>query len=443
MKHSPFDNLPELSQQEALDILATPICKLELSSDYYKAAYHLSKYPGTESENALLGLIQSQSTDKSILIAKRQAVEGLARLGCQRAIPMIGSCLNSKDPYLIEIAAWALSELRCRDSYLIKQVSKLLTDKSQNRRVLIQSLAGMEATSELAILAPLMKDFSLPPTIQGAAIAAVKRLSGKADNLFKLIQNLELINQNDRQCAIQDIINSGSPELLPFVLKTPVATSFRLRAMNQLCPDLSIKIPGLNVIKSVDLLIMDDPNNLILLHSYEKQPDISFLIEELYGTDFSRAYLALRTLLELDAIELWNALEFELDKAMKDYGAIHFFSILFGKVHGWQIEALQSIKTFLLSAMDGRWPAYMKFKPVAIISLIKLFPDASILKLDEWLDESRTPFWASRYATLLALETSEILDSSLPIDFQSMSNDSNHFVREKAKILLEKIDVLL
>ena len=49
------------SKEEALRILATPIEKLELSSDYYKAVFHLEKYPGPESEIALFEILKNDS----------------------------------------------------------------------------------------------------------------------------------------------------------------------------------------------------------------------------------------------------------------------------------------------------------------------------------------------------------------------------------------------
>ena len=49
MKAGTFDNLPPLSMSDALGILKKPIKELELSSDYYKAVFHLAKFPGADS----------------------------------------------------------------------------------------------------------------------------------------------------------------------------------------------------------------------------------------------------------------------------------------------------------------------------------------------------------------------------------------------------------
>ena len=59
MRQSPFDNLPILTQKEAFAILSTPLAHLDLSSDYYKAVFHLAKFPGKDTEKALLKLEKS------------------------------------------------------------------------------------------------------------------------------------------------------------------------------------------------------------------------------------------------------------------------------------------------------------------------------------------------------------------------------------------------
>ena len=113
-----FDNLPSLTKAEALSILAKPIEDLTLSSDYYKAVYHLSKYPCLETEKALISLLESNSSEHCIVIARRKAVEVLAKINCVKAILPIGICLQSDDPYLVSNCVWALKELKCDDNIL-------------------------------------------------------------------------------------------------------------------------------------------------------------------------------------------------------------------------------------------------------------------------------------------------------------------------------------
>ena len=120
MNLRPFDTLPPLSKNDALKILKTPLNELRLASDYYKAVFHLAKHPSIETEKALISLVKPQSNQQSILIAKRKAIEVLAKFGCANAIPLIGNCLHSSDPYLVENSALALAEIGCNETKIHK-----------------------------------------------------------------------------------------------------------------------------------------------------------------------------------------------------------------------------------------------------------------------------------------------------------------------------------
>ena len=111
MNVGPFDTLPPLSKKDALRILRTPLKDLKLSSDYYKAVFHLSKFPCPETEEALLELVKCDSFENPILLAKRKAIEVLGKMRCKKAIPFIGNNLHHQDPYIVENSAWALQEI--------------------------------------------------------------------------------------------------------------------------------------------------------------------------------------------------------------------------------------------------------------------------------------------------------------------------------------------
>ena len=195
VKTTPFDNLPALSKKEALNILSKPIAELELSSDYYKAVFHLFKYPGSDTEKALLDLVKSKSKEHSIAIANRKAIEVLARLKCKKAIPTIGQCLKSSDTYLVENAVWALKELGCKDKKFINDMVELMDDPLQNIRLLIQTLGSLGVTSELVRIKNISNDSSLSPGIRGASFAAFKQLSGKSNHINELANYLALPNR--------------------------------------------------------------------------------------------------------------------------------------------------------------------------------------------------------------------------------------------------------
>jgi len=439
LKTSHFDNLPPLSKEEAFDILARPINQLELSSDYYKAVFHLSKFPGPDTEQMLLDLVESDSTEHCIVISRRKAVEVLASHGCLNAIPAIGRCLNSSDLYLVENAVWALKELHCEDLKLIQLISDLLEDPHQNRRVLIQTLGSLDAIYALPRIKAFLNDSLASSGVKGAAIVAVKRLTGQSNQFQELLDYLGLPNQNDRHCAVNDIIDFGEVSLLPYVLAAPVAPSFRMRALNILWPlDIDNAI-DLDLLLTVDSLIKDDPNNIEYLCEYDQIQDNKFLVAEMFNTDFRRCYCALKTLFNRDPDDLWVILSGETDHFKRDYGALYFLMLLFRSVSGWNEAALRGIRLITLDCLGSHWPDFIKFRPAAILTLVKLYPSEASKYIPNWLDETITPFWACRYATLLALEPlfrngegymfrEEVLASK---------SDSHRFVSGKAKNIEE------
>ncbi len=438
MKVSPFDNLPPLSKAEALEILAKPFDLLELSSDYYKAVYHLTKFPCAETEQAFLALIKSNSDDEATRIARRKAVEGLALIGCVSAIHEIGKCLYTKDPYLVESAAWALQELKCTDLALHKHLVCLLDDPNQNRRVLIQSLASMKVFFAVPRIKAFLDDELVDPNVLGAAIAAIAKLVGETNYIHLLKNHLTLLNQNDRQCAVQDVIDSGSIHLLPNVLKAPVATSFRMRAINCLWPLGIEQINSLNLHKLLESVLWDNPNELELVHFYKEKMQIELLINQLFGTDFSRCYLALKTLQGLPKNEIWPCFSRYFVKARKDYGALYFFLILSRLYIDLEGKDRLEIENFTLSALNGNWPDFMKFRPAAILTLSMISPEKCMNYLEQWLNEKKTPFWACRYAALMVIESKHLyLNNEKLIQAILLSKkDSHRFVSAKANQIL-------
>ncbi len=432
---TPFNNLPPLTKEEALKILSKPIDQLELSSDYYKAVFHLFDFPGPDTEQVLLELVKSESEEHCILIARRKAIEVLARHGCINAIPEIGKCLESSDPYLVENAAWALQELSCKDQILIKRISNLIDDPKQNRRLLIQVLGTLGGVSEVSRIKAFLKEESLHPGVRGACIAAIMRLSGESIQTNQLIKYLALPNQNDRQCAVNDVINSRNINLLPWVLKTPVAPSFRLRALNLLWPFDIESVNQLDLLMTIDSVIIDDPHDLDLLGEDHLIKEDSSLVRELMSTDFKKCYMALKILAKKNPTEIWPILSMHLEDMKKDYGALYFLMILFRSIPDWDPICLNAIKSIAFSCLGKDWPDFMKFRPAAILTLFKLYPSLSINYASNWLNESSTPFWACRYATLLAIEPllGKGVDPILTEQILKSKSDTHRFVSAKAK----------
>ncbi|CAK6691232.1 HEAT repeat domain-containing protein [Synechococcus sp. BA-124 BA4] len=399
-----FNNLhPGLSHDEALRILALPVEQLESGSDRYMAAAHMINFPGQRSEQALLNLLDDDDDDSQpTRLARRKAVEVLARLGCKDAIPSIGSCLLSEDHYLVENAAWALQQLGCRDQHILNQMIMLLSDTGQNRRILAQSLAGLGVIEALPAI-ELLQDDEVPG-VRGAALAAVATLSGSHERVSELAEHLFLANQMDRQSAIQDVINSRAAELLPQVLQAPVSSVFRLRALRLLWPEAEPLHQGLSLLETLDRLLLDQPEDVQVVHRYDEVPEISFLINELFGTDFSRCYLALQAVSTHSGMSLWHLLEQRwLEEAHNDYGAHYFFLRLFGRIAGWG-DAQDRVEDLCESAIQNYRPQFVKSRPAAILSLLRLNPERLSSHLPDLLDAQEESSWECRYTALMAMQ---------------------------------------
>lgn len=401
---SRFNNIHlGLSHEEALRILTLAEADLEAASDYYMAASHLINFPGDASEEALITLLEQASESQSIKLAQRKAVEVLGQLNAQQAIPVIGTCLDSDDIYLVENSAWALQQLNCQDETLHQRLTNLLQDERQNRRVIIQSLAGLKIKEAAERIRTLIDDPQ--PGVRGAARAALAQLIDERAHLEAIEDHLVLPNQMDRQAAIQDIIDARSIELLPSVLKAPVSPAFRLRALKALWPEQTKECRGLSLTTAIDGLLQDEPEDLVLVHRYDQTPEHAFLLQEFFGTDFSRCYLALQNLKGQSAETIWPLIKQRWEEeAHNDYGAHYFFIHLFQELVNWPDAALSEIGNWLMDAADTLRPQFMKSKPAAILTLATVLPERCRQELERWSDPEQTPFWESRYAALMAME---------------------------------------
>ena len=441
MSTSRFNNIHlGLSQQEAIRILSLPLEQLESKSDYYMAASHLINFPGESSENALLKLLESKVSEQEILLAQRKAIEVLARLGSYISIPIIGTYLDSSDPYLVENAAWALGQLQCKDKTLNNKIVELLNKPYSNRRVLIQAIALLNLKNAAPEIELLQNDEN--PGVKGAAISAVSQLNETDERVMELADHLLLPNQMDRQSAIQDAVDCKALILLPDILRSPVSPVFRMRAFRALWPKDTCKVEGLDLVDCLDMLLKDDISALRLVHEYDAPPTDEFLIQELFGTDFSRCYLALNTLSVRSAqdflpllLSRWN------DDAHNDYGAHYFFMRLFGMYQNWPESSLPEIKAILLDAISNERPQFMKSKAAATWSLGFVCPSICGDLLLKILSPDCEAFWEVRYAALMLVEKLYLRINPERFRFTELTkNDPEPFVRFKAtQIMNDKI----
>ena len=441
MNAGPFDNLPPLSKSDALRILKTPIKDLALSSDYYKAVFHLSKYYCSESEKALLDLVKSDSKEASVLLAKRKAIEVLGRMKCKKAIPYIGKALNSSDPFIVENSAWALQEIGCNNIDFHNCIGSLLDNPNHNHRVLIQSLAKMNAITQLSKIEKVYYKDNISPGIKGASIAAIKILTGKLSDTDLLRNYLDLDNQNDRQAAVQDVIDSQAYKLLGYVLKTPISPFFRIRALDLLWPKIQSEFLEFNILNSIEFVLLEDPREVRLIKNKICSPDVNLLIHDLFSPDFNQCYASLKLLLEQKPSEILLALENNWDKLKKDYGVVYFLVILFRYMDISLLDFKKIGLELIEHCLDQSWSPFMKFKPQAILLSCQLDTNLFKTNFDNWLDESISPNWLCRYSALMCYERL-IENNKFNIKKDKIlekKTDSNKFVRLKAKYILKNL----
>ncbi len=432
MQSNSFDNLPKINKIEAINILRKPISEVNHLVDYYKAVFHLANFPCEESEMVLLDFVKYDSEKLEYKIAKRKAIEVLAIFDCKKAIPTIAGFLqdHNNDPYLIETAIWSLGKLQCNDINIINNICSILHQQFNNKRVVIQTLTNLGVGKEIDKIRSLSKDKQSSNGVKGASFAALIRLAGEKDKLSYLTDSLRLSNQNDRHCAVQDIISAGHLSVLPIIIKAPISPSFKLQAIDSLWIDEVLLWENINLINCIDSVIVDDPSKIDTLEINNFNNDLCFFIEQLFHTDFNRCYKSIKELLKFPLDKVLYYLNNNWDRAKSDYGAIYFFINAYKFLLDKQLydEFILDKVDFLLS---DDWPNYMKFKSSAIQILGCLNEAKFFNNINKFSEEKHTPYWKNRYTALLVLQNKQI---HIKKDLAKLFfNDSHRFVRLKAK----------
>ncbi len=430
MKSNPFNNLPKINKRDAINILRKPISEVKILADYYKAVFQLANYPCEESEIILLEFIKFDYEKLEYKIAKRKAIEVLAIFGCKRAIPIIADFLKNDDDYLVETAIWSLGKLKCDDNDIINVICEILYKKFNNKRVVIQTLTNLGVKKEIDKIRSLATDTQSSNGVKGASLAALIKLCGEEDKLNDLKDLLSLSNQNDRHCAVQDIINAGHLSVLPSLIKAPISPSFKLQAIESLWIGDVVFWKNINLVNCIDSVIIDDPKKINTLKIKNFKKDLVFLIDQLFHTDFNRCYQSMKELEKFPSDEVLYYLNNNWDRAKSDYGAIYFFINTYKILLSKQLydQSLLEKVEFLLS---DNWSNYMKFKSSAIQILGCLNDTKFYNNINQFSDDRYTPYWKNRYTALLVLQNKQI---HIKKDFAKLFlKDSNRFVRLKAK----------
>ncbi|SAY38576.1 HEAT repeat domain-containing protein [Candidatus Synechococcus spongiarum] len=421
-----FQNLfPGLSQAEALATLGKPLEALEDVSDRYLAAAHLVNFPDDETITALMACAADDHPAQAQRIARRKAVESLARLGARQALPVIQNCLASGDTYLVENAVWALAELQAQPKVVTEPLLQLLRDGRQNRRVVAQTVARLGIQEAVAPLEALRQEED--PLLVAAVIAALARLTGNKDGLAALEDHLLHPDVTVRRAVIQDLMDAQAFGALAAITAAPVSPVFRLRGVRHLADQQHQDgvAPAGGLLPLVDRMLRDDPATITLVHRYDTTPGLDFLVQELYGTDFGRVYLAVATLIAAakDAAAKADTLaaltRSFADRGWNDYGA-HYHMI---KLFGWlgDPQPLPLVR----EALANRRPQFQKSRPAAALTLARLDPRQAAPALQDAACEGS--FWELRYAALMGLE-----QLGLPVPPATLA-DSDWLVALRAK----------
>ncbi|VEP17466.1 Uncharacterized phycocyanin operon protein Y [Hyella patelloides LEGE 07179] len=391
-----FANMFNLTENEAIALLKKPLAELSEKSERYVAASHLANFPTSRTIQALIETIEDDNSDMYHRIARRKAIESLGRLKAKTALPIIVNCLQENDSYTVENAVWAIKDIGTNDDAIVAEIASLLNKENQSYRLIIQVLAQFNYQPALETIKSFVN--SEDETIVSAAISTVAKLTGDYSEMSKVTAFLNHSSVNARRLSIQDLIDTNYYDAIPNIAKTPVSVAFRLRGIRLLAESgiKERKITFAEVQPHLEKVIYDRPQDLSMVHEYDRQPTLEFLIRELYQTDFGRCYLATQTLLQEYAKEAPEALMATYkEEAYRDYGA-HYHVI---KLLGW--FKYQPVKEIALKNLNHPQPQFQKSRTASAIALGNLGATEAIPLLQESL---KTKIFDLKYASLLALK---------------------------------------
>jgi bilin biosynthesis protein len=414
-----FFNLFGLTEDQAIALLKTPIEQLGAPTERYVAVAHLINFPTERSINALIEAIENPSLDLYDRITRRKALESLGRLQAIQALPVIRACLGDEDCYTVENAVWSIGEIGTEDPEILAEITQLLDKPGQSYRLILQTLAKLDHKLAIAKIKTFTTAEDEP--IASAAIAAICRLTGDFQPISQVVALLHHESVNARRACIQDLIDTGYYQAIPDIARCPVSLVFRLRGIRVLASaGMAVgQLDFAEIEPYLDRVMGDHPNDLDLVHEYDRKPSLDFAIGELYHTDFGRCYLASKTLLDDYSPEAPEALLQTWQKeAHNDYGA-HYHVI---KLLGW-LKYAPAYDLFV-EALQNTSPQFQKSRAAAAIALGNLGERRSIPLLQESLTSQ---IFDLKYACLLALEQ---LGETRARDI--VVNDKDELIRAKA-----------
>lgn len=418
-----FSNFFNLTEDQAIALLDTPQDQISEDDSRYIAASHLVNFPTERSIHALMRAIQQTDPTLENRIVRRKSVETLGRLQAVQAVPIIHTCLSDEDCYTVENAVWAIGEIGTQDPVILEDIAQLLDKPGQTYRVIIHTLAKLNYQPALERIRRFTDDADLPTA--SAAITAICRLTSDDAQMGQVVAMLQHSNVLARRLSIQDLIDARYYNAIPDIARCPVSLVFRLRGIRMLAEaGIATGTISFSAIQPyLEQSLRDHPADLDLVHRYDQLPDLPFLIQELYETDFGRCYLATQTILEHYPDAAPAALfATYAESATQDYGA-HFHVM---KLFGW----LKHLPAYdlLIEALHNKQPQFQKSRAAAAIALAELGDPRAIPELKTCLDSK---IWDLKYATLMALE--QFGDTS---GYQQVTTADDELIRAKANAKL-------
>lgn len=421
-----FSSLFNLTEAQAIEILDGPADDSDEASSRYIAASHLVNFDTEPSVAALMRAANNTDADLDNRIVRRKAVESLGRLKVKAALPVLKSCLDDEDSYLVENAAWALGEIGTDNVATLEKLADQLERPGQSYRAIIHTLARLSYVPAAERIQKFANSEQDPP-IASAALSALYQLKGDKQAILGVLEFLQSPNVNARRGSIQDLIDAGYVQAIPKIAQCPVSMVFRLRGIRLLAKEgiESGELSFTQIQPDLEKVIRDHPSDVALVHQYAQLPDIDSLIQSLYGTDFGRCYLASQTLLADYAEAAPAALrESYVSGGYNDYGAHYHIMRLFGWLKVGDAYDL------LVEALHNKSPQFQKSRVAAAIALAELADTRAIAELKKAL---AVPIWDLQYAAIIALDKLGVADQ-ISADFLA-SGATDWLLQAKLKTL--------
>ncbi|CDF35399.1 unnamed protein product [Chondrus crispus] len=408
-----------MDEDKAIQILEADLGFLDAREDRFIAAERLKFFPSEKAADAIIRFVRKfdkTKMDQYLLedyVSRRKAVETLGRhKGAFRRQPvekLLSECLHDGDPYMVEVAVWAVAEIGVADdSSILQDVMGVLDNDKVEKRVIIQTLMRASYTPALERIKALVD--SLDAAASSAAMTAVAMLSPEAQSMEGVVDFLKSDDLNVRRAALEDITVSKYVPAMGEVAVCPNSLVLRSRTVRVLLDVRRQENGGMedsldaDTAALVDRLIWDHPGDLDLLGQKKetrKARDASRNIRQLYKNDAIFAYMASKCLAEDHRESGSSQVGADVVKSYNDLGYFDYFGAYHVyKTLGWLKHA--EAYDMLLENAEKLPPRFFNHQAGAVVALAELGKAEAIPVLHKVGEEAT--IWQLKYACLLACE---------------------------------------